>query len=539
MMTHLGPFMSSSLAAALVLGFAMPPAPSPIRYVVRFPDPKTHYVEVEASFPTEGKAEVVAMMAVWTPGSYLVREFARNVEGLSAKTPEGKPLAVEKVRKNRWKIRAEGAETVVLNYRVYCREMSVRTNWVDASFALLNGAPTFLTLADSPPRPHDVRLELPAGWLKSLTGLPAAPDGAPHHYLAADYDALVDGPIVAGNPTVYEFTVDGKRHFLVNEGEGGVWDGPRSARDVEAIVREHRKLWGSLPYEHYHFFNLLVEAGGGLEHKDSTVLMSSRWATRTSKAYRSWLDLVSHEFFHVWNVKRLRPVELGPFDYENEVHTKSLWIAEGLTEYYGRLLVRRAGLSTREQYLGQEPSGKPGGDEAPTEIGQLQMTFGRKVQPLETASYDAWIKYYRPDENTRNTGVSYYAKGAVVGFLLDARIRRATDGRRSLDDVMRIAFDRFSGEKGYTSAEFRAGLGGRRDRPCGVVPSGPGDDRRARLRRRARLVRPSLQGKGETQGRQAAQGVARAGDQGRERTADGHDGAPRDPGGRRRVQRGR
>ena len=460
--TRQRPHMTARLAVFLILGTTplMPTAragdpPEPIRYTLRFPDPRTHYVEVEALVPTDGQDDVNLMMAVWTPGSYLVREYARHVEGLAATSPEGKPLVVEKTLKNRWRILAGGAKSVRLTYRVYAREMSVRSNWVDSTFALVNGAPTFLTLVEKTPRPHDVTIVPPPGWARSLTGLPVAPDKAPHHYVAPDYDTLVDCPIVVGNPAVYEFEVDGKPHYLVNEGEGGVWDGPRSARDLEAIVRQQRQFWGQLPYDKYYFFNLIVESGGGLEHKNSTVLMTSRWATRTNKGYRSWLELASHEFFHVWNVKRLRPVELGPFDYENEVPTKSLWVAEGLTQYYGRLICRRAGLESRESYLAGDPATKPG-EESPTEIAALQTTHGRAVQPLESASFDAWIKFYRPDENTKNTAVSYYTKGAVVGFLLDAEVRRATGGKASLDDVMKRAYDRYSGERGYTPAEFRA-----------------------------------------------------------------------------------
>ena len=153
----------------------------------------------------------------------------------------------------------------------------------------------------------------------------------------------MDSPILAGNPAVYQFDVDGKPHYLVNEGEARVFDGARAAKDVERIVREHRRMWGSLPYERYLFLNVLSEAGGGLEHKSSTLLMASRWATSTRRRYLNWLGLVSHEYFHVWNVKRLRPVELGPFDYEREIHTTGLWVSEGFTDYYGDLAVHRAG----------------------------------------------------------------------------------------------------------------------------------------------------------------------------------------------------
>src|SRR5690606_29915263 len=186
----------------------------------------------------------------------------------------------------------------------------------------------------------------------------------------------------------------------------GVWDGPRSARDVERIVREQLAFWGDLPYDRYVFLNVIAEAGGGLEHRASTLMLTSRWATGTRDGYRGWLGLVSHEFFHTWNVKRLRPEALGPFDYENEVYTPDLWIAEGLTSYYDDLLLARAGLIDRDEYLAA--LSRP--------IAELQSAPGRHLQSLSRASHDAWIEHYRPDENSPNTTVSYYGKGAVVGF---------------------------------------------------------------------------------------------------------------------------
>ena len=416
---------------------------APIRYILTFPAPQTHYVEVAAAIPTRGRAEIELMMAVWTPGSYLVREFERNVEAVNA-SAGGRQLAITKSDKNRWRVSTGGAPTVDLKYRVYGREMSVRTNWIEAGFALLNGAPTFITLADGLETPHDVTIVPATGWKRSLTGLPDA--GGDHHYLAPDFDTLVDSPIVLGNPTVYEFTVDGKRHLLVDEGEGGVFDGAQAAKDLEAVVRENLRLWGSLPYDKYLFLNMITEAGGGLEHKNSTVIMTSRWATRARGTYLAWLDTASHEYFHAWNVKRLRPVELGPFNYEKENPTRSLWIAEGVTDYYGALNLHRAGLSSREEFL----------EMISANIAELQTTPGRRVQSAEQASFDAWIKYYRPDENSGNTSISYYTKGAVLGFLLDARIRKATNGAKGLDDVMRLAFQRYAGATGYTPADFRA-----------------------------------------------------------------------------------
>ncbi len=440
-------------AAVLVMTHSLPvdaqttsstgsPAAAPIRYTVSFPEPHTHYMEISASVPTGGQPSIELMMAVWTPGSYLVREYSRHVEGVAA-AADGRPRQVEKTDKNRWRVTTGGAQTVTVSYRVYGREMSVRTNWIEAGFALINGAPTFLTLADGLRRPHDVVITPAAGWRRSFTGLPSA--GGEHHYRAADFDTLVDSPILVGNPAVYEFTVDGKPHYLVNEGEAGVFDGARASRDLETIVREHQKFWGSLPYDKYVVLNLITEASGGLEHRNSTVLMTNRWATRTRRTYLGWLELASHELFHVWNVKRLRPVELGPFDYENEVQTRSLWMAEGVTDYFAELLVHRAGLSTQAEYL----------DSLSNKIEELQTTPGRAVQSAELASFDAWIRYYRPDENSPNVSISYYTKGAVIAFLLDAKIRKATGGRRTLDDVMRAAYGQYSGERGFEPGQFQ------------------------------------------------------------------------------------
>jgi predicted metalloprotease with PDZ domain len=419
----------------------------PLHYTLQFPAPHTHYVEVAVTVPTGGQPTVDLRMAVWTPGSYLVREYARHVEAVEAQGADGKPLCVNKISKNRWRVASAGTEPVRVTYRVYCREMSVRTNWVEADFALLNGAPTFLTLVEDGPRPHDVQVILPPNWSAIMTGLAARPELGEHGYRAADFDTLVDTPLLAGNPTVHTFEVGGKRHYLVNQGEAGVWDGPRSASDAEKLVRAHWHLWGGrLPYDQYLFLNLLTEAGGGLEHRNSTVLMTNRWNTRGRKSYLDWLRLVSHEYFHVWNVKRLRPVELGPFDYEREVYTKNLWIAEGVTAYYTELGVRRAGLCSDAEFL----------DGLSHLVQRLQTTPGRLVHSLEMASYDAWIKLYRSDENSSNTTISYYTKGAVVAFLLDAKIRAATDGSKSLDDVLRLAYGRYAGERGFTREEFRA-----------------------------------------------------------------------------------
>ncbi len=392
------------------------------RYTVRILEPQTHYIEVEAVFDVDGASQLELFLPVWTPGSYLVREFSRHVV-----------LNARKTRKNRWVVETEGRAEITVRYRVFCHEMSVRTNWVDGRFALLNGPATLVAVVGRTANLCRAEYVVPEGW--TVYGCPDYPCG---------YDALMDAPVYAGRPSVYRFNIDGTPHTVVDEGDDGVWDGQRSAADIETIFRYHRRMWGSLPYPRYTVLNLLVETAGGLEHKNSMCVMASRFACRTRSAYLGWLQLICHEHFHAWNGKRLRPVELGPFDYENENYTRSLWVVEGITEYYGYLNVRRAGLATVDEYLTQLGN----------LIENLQKTPGRLQQPVELASYDAWIKLYRPDENSANSSISYYVKGAVIAWILDARLRRASNNIRTLDDVMRVAYERFSGERGFTKEEF-------------------------------------------------------------------------------------
>ena len=416
----------------------------PIRYTLRFPAPQTHYMEIEAVFPTGGRPQIDLFMAVWTPGSYLIREYQRHVENVSARGAAGKALTVEKTEKNRWRVDTGGAPAVTVSYRVYGREMTVRNNWIESSFAMLNGAPTFISLVGGLSRPHEVRIELPPQWKGSATALMPV-RGQAHTYRAEDFDTLVDSPIILGNPSQHEFTVAGKRHVVVFEGDTTFFDMARATADTQKIVEAGGEVMGGrFDYPHYYALNMIVDAGGGLEHKNSFLVMANRFTTRTRRSYIAYLGLVAHEHFHAWNIKRLRPVELGPFDYENENYTEALWIAEGFTDYYAGLLVKRPGISTRDEFF-EDLSGQ---------IEAVQTAPGRRVTSAAMSSFDTWIKQYRPDENTPNTTVNYYPKGAVIAFLLDARIRRATNGAKSLDDAMQLAYERYSGAKGYTVEQF-------------------------------------------------------------------------------------
>ncbi|MCM2316120.1 MAG: PDZ domain-containing protein [Thermoanaerobaculia bacterium] len=415
-----------------------------VRYELSFPQPHTHYIEVDAMIPTGGAAEVALSMAVWTPGSYLVREYAKCVECVTASTDAGQSLRVEKTRKNRWNVSTGGSASIRLRYRVYARTMATQGNWVSAEFAMLNGAPTFLAPVDRSGATFEIEVKPHPSWTRVISPLESA--GTPTTFRASSYDELVDSPLYCGNASVYEFETGGAKHLLVNEGEGGLWDGAKAANDVEAIVSETQRMWGCVPYSRYVFFNMIVDGRGGLEHRNSCLLMTGRFKMRKRKEYVDWLSLVSHEFFHTWNIKRLRPAVLGPFDYENEVYTSDLWIAEGCTNFYEDVLLVRADLITRDEFF----------DRLGETIESLQTTPGRLVQSASAASFNAWISLYRRDENTPNVAISYYVKGTVIAFLLDAAIRAATNGTKSLDDVMLAAWQRFSGERGFESHEFRA-----------------------------------------------------------------------------------
>ena len=413
-------------------------------YQVDLADAINHYVTVTMTAEVGG-GSVQIMMPTWTPGSYMIREYAKNIDRIVASDGEGNELPLVKISKNRWQVESGEAKKLKVTYRVYCNERSVRTNWVGVGYGVLNGAPTFVTIPQQLDRPHRVALKLPKGWQRSAT--PLRPEGKlPHRYRADSYHELVDSPIVAGRLDVHPFTVAGIEHFLVNVNPTNEVDGERATEDLGKVIGEHHEVWGTVPYDRYYFINVNANGGGGLEHDNSCLLMSTQLDTRDDKsAYKSWLGLCSHEFFHAWNVRRLRPKALVNYDYEAEVYTPSLWVAEGLTSYYEDLLVARAGLLSQDEFI-RKLSGQ---------IESLQRTEGRLVQSLRDSSHDAWIKYYRPSPNSRDTQISYYTKGAVRRILAGRGDPPRDRWRESLDDVLRIMYERFA-SSGYTPKNFKA-----------------------------------------------------------------------------------
>lgn len=417
--------------------------PPTISYTVSMSKPWTHLLEVEMrlSWPyLPEKAEL--KMPVWTPGSYLVREYARHVEDFSATDAAGNKLAWEKTSKNTWQVDTKGAKEIVAKYNVYANELTVRTNELNSDHAFFTPAALLMFPKGQINTASTVKVN-PFGNWKVGTGLPPVA-GQTNVFRAENYDVLYDSPFEISDYKEISFTVQGKPHRYIITGEGN-YDLPRLAADTAKIVEEAYKIFGELPYNDYTFI-VNLRGGGGLEHLNSTALQWQKFGFKPDARYYGFLGLVAHEYFHNFNVKRIRPDALGPFDYENENYTKLLWVAEGATSYYESVLNRRAGFETPGSVL----AGKAGA------IQQLQSRPGRLETSVEEASFDAWIKYYRQDENSVNNQISYYDKGDILNFLLDVKIRTDSNGAKSLDDVMRYLYNEyFKKGKNYTPADYQ------------------------------------------------------------------------------------
>ncbi|WP_224369240.1 M61 family metallopeptidase [Hyalangium versicolor] len=399
--------------------------PEAVHYRVSMPRPHSHLFEVEAIFPA-GPDVLDALLPVWTPGSYLVREYARHVQDVTAEGPRGEALRVQRTDKRTFRVRAGGV-AVTLRYRVYAHELTVRTSHLDGSHGYFNGATLFLYTEASRHLEHRVRVTAPEGW-RTFSALEQR-DGT---FIAPDYDTLVDSPFEVGPHTPLSFVAAGVPHEVVVWGDT-VPDADKLMTDLQRVCEAEAKLFGGLPMKRYLFLVYLADKGrGGLEHQASTALLFPRSALQSTRGWEDFLTLAAHEYFHLWNIKRIKPRALVPFDYSQENYTTLLWAFEGMTSYYDNLFVRRAGLMSAGRYLARL------GETLTT----LHGTPGRRVQTLADASLMSWIKHYRPDENSANSAISYYLKGEVVCALLDLEIRRATSDSKGLDDVMRLLWQR-------------------------------------------------------------------------------------------------
>jgi len=440
------------------------------------PQPSSHLFDVTLTVGNWQSSLLDLTFPVWTPGSYLVREYARHLQGFTVL--EGLPW--RKLSKNHWQVGSSKSAvpaTVTVRYQIYANELTVRTNHLDSTHGYFNGAALFfylpgfektpITLTIVPPYPDwqvttalsevsgargqgsgvDEGSRLQVSGVSSKTLEPDNCNLTPITFVAPDFDTLVDSPVEIGKHSLCRFDVLGKPHEFAVYGTGNL-EPERVIQDATRIIETEAELFGGLPYDRYLFLlHLAPQVNGGLEHKTSCSLNYPRFGFRAVDKYNRFMQLVAHEFFHLWNVKRIRPQALEVFDYDAENYTPSLWFSEGTTSYYDGLIPYRAGIYDIKALL----------QHFSKEITRFQTTQGRFVQPLSESSFDAWIKLYRPDANSSNSQMSYYLKGEIVSLLLDLLIRQRHNNRRSLDDVMRQMWEQFGKpEVGFTPEALQA-----------------------------------------------------------------------------------
>jgi len=426
-------------------------------YEIAMPQPANHLFEITLLIKLDqidkkllGDRQLNLKMPVWTPGSYLVREYSRHLQDFSASTQDHKILNWQKTSKNTWQIdipAIKKGQEIIVKYRVYANELTVRTNHLDATHGYFNSAALLFYIAGIEKQPMQIQIIPPShlAW-QVTTPLPRIAEQPPT-FLASNFDTLVDSPFEIGEQKIFDFSVQGKNHQLVIYGDGNLVPA-KIIPSMEKIIEEEAKIFGGLPYDHYIFLlHLSGDSYGGLEHKNCCSLIYPRLGFHQTEKKERFLQLVAHEFFHLWNIKRIRPKELETFDYDQENYTPSLWFSEGATSYYDLLIPQRAGIYNAKvlcKNLSQE-------------ITQLQTIPGRKIQTVSESSWDAWIKLYRRDAYSNNNQISYYLKGELVTFLLDLKIRAEHNNARSFDDVMRqLWLDFGKDEIGFTAAQLQA-----------------------------------------------------------------------------------
>ena len=446
---------------------AAAPAPA-VRYDVRMASLGGHRFGVQIRIEQPAATQRVSLPA-WIPGSYLIREFARHLLPLHA--AQGRTeRACTQIDKSTWDIDCDPRRPLVLRYEVYAFDNSVRTAWLDSERGFFNGSSLLLRVHGHEEAPHELTVHAPRerrDWRLATAMTPVDIDAQGFgRYQAADYAELIDHPVELGTFWRGDFTAGGVPHRFVVAGAPASFDGARLLRDAQKICEAAIRFWhgaGKPPFKHYLFMlNAVGEGYGGLEHRASTALICGRRdlprhdspasAARVGDGYVTLLGLISHEYFHAWNVKRLRPAEFARYDYQSENYTRLLWFFEGFTSYYDDLLLRRAGLIDDAAYLKLLTK----------TINQVLQAPGRHVQSVAQASFDAWVRYYRPDENTPNSTISYYTKGALVALCFDLTLR--AEGRTTLGDVMRALWRRCAGGP-MTEGDFAdtlAELAGRR-----------------------------------------------------------------------------
>jgi len=417
-----------------------------ISYKLSMSQPWTHYFEVEVVFSGLSSAEPALELSLpaWRTGRYVILDFAGGVQDFSATDAGGKALKWDKKDKDTWRIITGSAPSFVARYRVYANEFQLRTRGLNDEGAFVDGAAIFLYSQSHRQAPLTLTVVPYKSW-HVTTGLDAVA-GKPNTFLSPSYDYLADCPLFIGEQKDHEFEAEGKKHVLSILGQGS-YDSETVINDLKRFVKINKDFWGSIPYNRYIFMlHLWSQGGGGTEHINSTIMGGRPFALANPNSYRGFLGLVSHEYFHTWNVKQIRPAGISPYEWSQENYTKELWIAEGTTSYYGHLLMVRGGFLPAKGVI----------DGLPGQIKRDRQKPGNQVQSLAESSFDAWIKYWKGSQNSYNAESDYYGKGSDVSLLLDLEIRQRSKNKYSLDDVMRALYKRFPWDgTGYTVEDFR------------------------------------------------------------------------------------
>ena len=424
-----------------------------IAYQLRMPKPQNHYFEVEITLSDFKEKELNLKLPVWAPGSYLVREFSKNLNLVKAFDENGKEIQVVKKTKNTWTVKSNGEKKIKVKYEVYSFELSVRTSFLDLTHGFVSGSGVFMYLDGYKDKSGLLEIVKHPTFSTITTALPKAKmsiakDGS-ETFEFSNYDQLVDCPIEIGNQVVFDFTAAGVKHTVAMYGEGN-FDVPTLKKDMAKVVQAATDVFGVNPNKEYVFIiHNVVDGQGGLEHTNSTTLSVNRW-TYQGAEYTGFLSLVAHEYFHLWNVKRVRPIELGPFDYDQENYTSLLWVMEGFTSYYEKLILVRAGFMSKEDFLNKLQGS----------INYVEGSVGTRVQPVAHASFDAWIKAYRPTENSANTSMTYYSRGSVIASIIDIFIIDNSKGKQCLDHFFQHLYKKYFIEmnRGFSETEFKAEL---------------------------------------------------------------------------------
>lgn len=393
-----------------------------LHYSISIENPDSHLVKVSLTGKKSSSEESLTFfLPSWSPGSYLMREYGKNIRWFSAQSSNGERLHHEQTAKGQYFVNwsksdlKKSDDEFCITYEIYCHELTVRTSHVDNSHAYLHGPSFLMGVLDHEMKDPELTLKFPECWSKVTTGLKDISEKREiFHYTADDYDTLIDAPIEIGCHETDGFKHEGKDHHLAYYGSL-LPHNEDFKKDIKKIVETVSSTFSSIPYDDYSFIVHFVPGKfGGLEHLNSTALQYCSVGTQSRKGYIQWLALVAHEYFHTWNVKRIRPRELGPFDYVNEAYTRMHWLTEGLTSFMDEVFIYRAGLCTLEEYLDMQKDN----------INRYLNTPGRKFHSLEDSSFNAWIKLYRPDENSLNSTVSYYNKGGIVFWCLNALLHK-------------------------------------------------------------------------------------------------------------------